>query len=242
MLEMLAPAEVVIAFALVFVGVLIQGAIGLGFALVAVPTLLVLEPQAVPATPLLLALPMVLTMTVRERRAIDLQGFGLITAGRIPGTLAAVVLLELVASTAVAALVGGLVLVAVAASLLQPEFEVRGRHRVLAGFVSGVMSTAGGIGGPALALAYQRSPGPELRATLAVAFAVGLLMSLAALAAAGEMEAGHLTLAAALLPAVLLGLWVGPLVARSLHEHWLRPAVLAFAGAGGAAGIVQAIA
>jgi hypothetical protein len=67
-------------------------------------------------------------------------------------------------------------------------------------------------------------------------------MSLAALAAAGEIEAAHLTLAAALLPAVSLGLWVGPSSRGASTSTGFGLPYWPFAGAGGAAGIVQAIA
>ena len=76
-------------------GAVIQGSIGFGYALVAVPAMVLLLPWAVPVTPLFLALPMTLLMSAREWRSIDLSGFALITAGRLLGTVAGVVLLVL---------------------------------------------------------------------------------------------------------------------------------------------------
>ena len=60
-------------------GAVIQGSIGFGYALVAVPAMVLLLPWAVPVTPLFLALPMTLLMSAREWRSIDLGGFALIT-------------------------------------------------------------------------------------------------------------------------------------------------------------------
>ena len=74
-------------------GAIIQGSIGFGYALVAVPAMVLLLPWAVPVTPLFLALPMTLLMSAREWRSIDLSGFALITAGRLLGTAVGVVLL-----------------------------------------------------------------------------------------------------------------------------------------------------
>ena len=74
-------------------GAVVQGSIGFGYALVAVPAMVLLFPWAVPVTPLLLALPMTLLMSAREWRSIDLGGFALITGGRLVGTVAGVVLL-----------------------------------------------------------------------------------------------------------------------------------------------------
>ena len=47
-------------------GAVIQGSIGFGYALVAVPAMVLLLPWAVPVTPLFLALPMTLLMSVRN--------------------------------------------------------------------------------------------------------------------------------------------------------------------------------
>ena len=88
-------AVVAIISLAVVIGAVIQGSIGFGYALVAVPAMVLLLPWAVPVTPLFLALPMTLLMSVREWRSIDLSGFALITAGRLLGTVVGVVLLVL---------------------------------------------------------------------------------------------------------------------------------------------------
>lgn len=72
----------------VALGAVIQGSIGFGYALLAVPAMALLLPWTVPVTPLLLALPMTLLMSTREWRSIDMKGFALITAGRLVGTVA----------------------------------------------------------------------------------------------------------------------------------------------------------
>src|SRR5215213_3083838 len=51
-------------------GAVIQGSIGFGYALVAVPAMVLLLPWAVPVTRLFLALPMTLLMSAREWRSI----------------------------------------------------------------------------------------------------------------------------------------------------------------------------
>src|ERR671921_244174 len=65
---------------------IVQGAIGFGYALVVVPTLLLVAPAAIPVTPLTVATPMVFVQAVAERRGLDLGGFARLTAGRLPGT------------------------------------------------------------------------------------------------------------------------------------------------------------
>src|SRR4028118_284277 len=107
----------------VAVGAVIQGSIGFGYALVAVPAMVLLLPWAVPVTPLLLALPMTLLMSAREWRSIDLGGFALITGGRLVGTAAGVVLLVVAPKGYLSVLTGLLTLAAALRRLLPPAFK-----------------------------------------------------------------------------------------------------------------------
>lgn len=232
MADLSAPQLAILAVAVAAGGV-IQGSIGFGFALVAVPAMALVLPEALPATSLLIALPMTVVMALRERRSIDVQGFAWITGGRVLGTLAGVWLLAAVPTGSLSALLGGVIVAAAVISALGPEFEARRRTRFAAGVASGVMGTAGAVGGPALALVYQRQPGPVLRSTLAISFVVGVAMSLAALGVAGRVETWHGTLALELLPALVIGLAVSRITARYLDARWLRPVVLTFAASSG---------
>ena len=122
-------------------GAVIQGSIGFGYALIAVPAMVLLLPWAVPVTPLFLALPMTLLMSAREWRSIDLGGFALITAGRLFGTVAGVVLLVLTPKGYPSVLTGLLILTAALGSFLKPTFEVNKRTRLAGGVASGVVGT-----------------------------------------------------------------------------------------------------
>jgi uncharacterized membrane protein YfcA len=214
-------------------GAVIQGSIGFGYALVAVPAMVLLLPWAVPVTPLFLALPMTLLMSTREWRSIDLGGFALITAGRLFGTVAGVVLLVLTPKGYLSVLTGLLILTAALGSFLKPTFEVNKRTRLAGGVASGVVGTVAALGGTPLALVYQDRSGAELRSTLAISFVVGIAMSLVGLGLAGQVEGRQVILALHLLPCMLVGLWVSWWVVERLDERWLRPAVLTFAAAAG---------
>ena len=214
-------------------GAVIQGSIGFGYALLAVPAMVLLLPWAVPVTPLFLALPMTLLMSAREWRSIDLGGFALITAGRLLGTVAGVVLLVLAPKGYLSMLTGLLILTAALGSFLKPTFEVNKRTRLAGGVASGVVGTVAALGGTPLALVYQDRSGAELRSTLAISFVVGIAMSLVGLGLAGQVEGRHVLLALQLLPCMLVGLWVSRWVVERLDERWLRPAVLTFAAAAG---------
>ena len=226
-------AIIVIISLAVAIGAVIQGSIGFGYALVAVPALVLILPWSVPVTPLLLALPMTVLMSAREWHSIDFGGFFLITAGRLLGTVGGVALLVFVPGGSLSTLVGLLILAAALASFLRPTFEVRNSTRLTGGIASGVVGTVAALGGTPLALVYQDRSGAELRSTLSISFVVGIAMSLAGLGLAGKVEWRHFALAAELLPGMLVGLWASRWVVKRLDERWLRPAVLAFAAVAG---------
>jgi uncharacterized protein len=232
---LLVALEAVLVLVAVAAGALIQGSIGFGYAFVAVPVMTLLYPEAVPTTPLLLALPMTMLMTARERRSIDVTGFFLITGARALGTVAGVALLVFVPANFLSILVGLLIVSTSFVSFLRPSFEVDNKTRLIGGMASGITSTAAAIGGPPLALIYQDRSGAELRSTLAISFVVGIIMSLLGLALAGKVEGWHLVFALQLLPGLLVGLWASRWVVKHLDERWLRPAVLAFAAVAGLA-------
>ena len=217
----------------VAIGAIIQGSIGFGYALVAVPALVLLLPWSVPVTPLLLALPMTVLMSAREWHSIDFGGFFLITAGRLLGTIAGVALLVFVPGGSLSTLTGLLILAAAIASFLKPSFEVRNSTRLTGGVASGVVGTVAALGGTPLALVYQDRSGAELRSTLSISFVVGIAMSLIGLGLASKVEWRHLVLALELLPGLLIGLWASRWVVKRLDERWLRPAVLIFAAVAG---------
>ncbi|MGF1473130.1 MAG: TSUP family transporter [Rubrobacteraceae bacterium] len=217
----------------VFAGAAIQGTIGFGFSLTAVPTITLLRPEAMPVTVLFLALPMTGFMALRERRALNAPVFAWITGGRIPGTVAGAALLAAIPEGFLARFLGVLVIAAVLISFAGPSFKPTRIAQLSGGLVSGVMSTAAALGGPPLALVNQRSSGPALRSTLALSFLVGVFMSLAVLWIAGRVEVWHLLLAFKLLPGLLLGLLASRWLAGYLEAQWLRPVVLSFAAVAG---------
>ncbi len=237
----LAGWQAAVALLAVAAGATLQGAIGFGFAFVVVPAFTVLRPEAVPVTPLLLALPLTGWMAYRERQGIDLRGVAAMTAGRAGGTVAGAWLLTRLAARPLSVLAGAAILGAVALQSRRRSFQPRRGQRVVAGFVSGAMGTTAALGGPAMALAYQGSPGRELRPTLALGLFVGILLSLAVLAVAGEVAARGVALAAALAPGVAVGLLARRRLAPLLDGDRLRPAILLLAGLFGLAALLRGL-
>jgi uncharacterized protein len=77
----------VVAIAVV-IAALVQGAIGVGFALIVAPIAAMIEPQLLPGSILVLMVPLNAYVAWRERGHFDLRGAGWITVGRVAGTFA----------------------------------------------------------------------------------------------------------------------------------------------------------
>ncbi len=210
-------------------GALVQGAIGFGLNLVVVPVVAVLEPAALPASMIIMALPMTAGSALREREHIDRSGVLWTTLGRLPGVVAGAWLVTALAAETLALVIGGCVVLAASMSALTPPPRVRPVSAAIAGLVGGLMGTASSIGGPPVALLYQGQPGPVLRSTLGAAFLIGTVLSLGALALAGAVATWHVWLGVSLMPCVALGLYASRWLLRWIDAGWLRPCVIAFA-------------
>jgi uncharacterized membrane protein YfcA len=225
----LTVAVVVVAFVAVLAGALVQGVIGFGMNLVAVPVLALVEPDALPAVAVMLGVPLSLTMLAHEHTSVDRRGVAWVLVGRVPGTVLGAWIVTVASNGALSVVIGVSVLLATVLSAWAPPVPHTRATVAAAGVVSGTTGTAAGIGGPPLALLYQHHAGPVIRSTLAATFFLGTILSLALLGVAGEIGWGHLLFAVLLTPAALVGGRFSRRFARHVDAHWLRPAVLVFA-------------
>lgn len=235
------PLAFVLVLVVVAVGAAVQGTVGFGANLLVAPVLAVVDPDAVPVTPMLLVLPLALAMVRREHHGVDRGAVGWLMLGRLPGTAIGALVVAAVSATTLSVLAGVGVLVAVATSLLTAHVPITPATTVAAGVTSGALGTATSIGGPPMALLFQHREGAELRSTLAAAFALGTVVSLAALAMAGVVDADHVLLAVALLPGTAAGVLASSRLTHLVDGRWLRPAVLAFAAVTAVVAIVRGL-
>ena len=212
----------------------VQGTTGVGFALIVAPILALLAPDLVPASLLMLMLPLNVYVAWREWGALDRSGATWITAGRFLGTFGGLWLLTALRSSLLNSLIGAITILAAIATLVAPSFTPDRRALVAAGVITGVTETATGIGGPPLAMVYQHQGAATLRSTLASCFLVGQLMSLALLATAGRVSASHFETALMLVPPLAVGAIVSRLIHHRVDGHLLRLFVLTFAIISGA--------
>jgi uncharacterized membrane protein YfcA len=110
---------------------------------------------------------------------------------------------------------------------------------VIAGATSGFTGTATGVGGPPMAITYQNSDPLAARATLALFFGVGAVMSLVGLTLSGEVGARQWQLALLLLPGVIVGFAGSNWLSGHLHGDRPRRFILALCAASAIALIVE---
>lgn len=237
----LSAGDLALLAAVVFAGGLAQGTIGMGVGILVAPVLSIVEPQAVPATIILLAMPLTVLMSIRERAHIDGRGFWLMTLGRVPGVVGGVFLVTALSGSAITVMSGSVILVAVALSVVHAAPAATDTNTFVAGTASGLMGTAAGVGGPPLALVYQAREPAVVRSTMAMSFMVGTWVSLAGLGVAGELSWWKLRWAGILLLPMLFGFAVSIVLTARLHTPWFRPAVLTFAAVAGAAAVVRGL-
>ncbi|WP_248579858.1 sulfite exporter TauE/SafE family protein [Nocardioides sp. InS609-2] len=221
------------------VGAFAQGTTGLGFALILAPVVGFIEPLWLPVIVLVLMIPLNVYVLHRERHALDWSGVGWITVGRVFGAVVGLWVLIAVPGDGLNLLIGGSTVLAVLATLLISPFRPGSPALISAGVLTGVTETATGIGGPPLALVYQHHPAATLRSTMAACFLVGEILSLALLAGAGRVSLHQLLIAAALMPALLIGAWLSQTTHHRVEGPMLRGIVLAFALVSGVVLIVQ---
>jgi uncharacterized membrane protein YfcA len=233
MLHGLSGAELLLAFIIVTSAAAVQGSLGFGFNLIVVPLLALLDFRFVPAPVICVSLALALLTARRDRRGMDIEGIRLALMGRIPGTVVGILTLRTATSGDMGLIVGMLVCLAVALSAYGLPIKISTLTLLIAGVISGFMSTTVAIGGPALILLFQHEPGGYVRGTLSAYFAVGALMSLIALAAVEQFGEIEFYLGLSLMPGVLAGFAISKYMSEWVDRRYLRPAILFVSGVAG---------
>jgi len=223
----------------VLVGSLVQGAVGLGVGLVGSPIAAMLDPASMPGGMLVASTVLPLFTLATEWRHVDLRGSGFAIGGRLAGTIIAVWLLGGMSPRALGLSVGVMVLVAVALSATTLKIAATPATLVGAGAIAGVTSTTTSIGGPPLALVYQHAPGPRVRATLAMFFAIGSAFSLGSLAVAGRLDAHEMVVGLVSVPFVAAGFALAGPLRRYLDRGHTKSVVLVVAALAAAVLVVK---
>lgn len=231
--------QVVLANLIVLAATAVQAATGIGFALVAIPLLALIDLAFVPGPSVFVMLFLALFMTTAGRAVIVREELLPVGGGVIAGAAVAAVLLAFLDLANMAPFFGALILAAVLLSLTGLHLSLTPRNLVGAGAVAGLMGTLSGIHGPPLALLYQRSDPEKARAMIAAIFTVAYVASIAALASAGYFGVKQVILGTALLPGFLLGYLLARRYLVLKNPAAFRRGVLAIAAASAVALILK---
>jgi uncharacterized membrane protein YfcA len=220
----------VVADLVLMVGATIQGTIGFGTNLIAAPILVLIDRNLVPVPIILVSLVVNVLVARRDRGDHPWRMMRWPILGQIPASVLGAAAVAVVSERGLDVLFGLLVLIGVGLSAIGRHPRPTRRVSLGAGAASGFMATTTGVGGPPMALVYQRETGPQLRAALTRFFGLGSVVAFVPLLLFGQVEAADFARALALTPGVLAGFYLSRYVARRLDHGWLRPVVLAVSG------------
>lgn len=228
----MSPADYVLIGVTVFAATALQASIGFGMGMLAAPIIALVDPDLLPGTVIMLALVVTVLVTIRERVDLDLRGAGWALVGRIPGSIAGVLLVVALPGPGLSLLVALAVLSGVVFSLKGWTPAPTRTHLMAAGAASGVMGTATSIGGAPMALIWQKLDGARLRGTMSAFFMVGSAVSLGGLALAGTITHSILMLVLWMVPVVLAGYVASRHLNRFLDQARLRRVALTVSALG----------
>jgi uncharacterized membrane protein YfcA len=209
--------------------------------MVSVPLLTLVNSDFTPIPQVMLAFPLTIFMVLRERQHIDLRGAGWVLSGRLPGAIAGVALLGILAQRTLDGMIAGIVLLAAVAMAAGWSVQQTRKNQFIAGVASGISGTTSAIGGPPLAFLYQHSSGERLRSSLAAIFSVGITINVTALAVAGRISRDDVMTAAILLPALAFGLYSSRWITGRVKDATIRRGIMVVSAFAGAALLIQTI-
>lgn len=217
-----------VAVGAVAIGACIQGTLGFGLGLIAAPVLALVDKDLIPGPLLLIGVATTTTVFLRERGSVDWRGMKWAIVGRVAGTGIGAWAVVAFSKDALIVALSLSVILGVVMSVAGWNFRPTTPSLIGAGTLSGIMGTLTSIGGPPMALVYQKESAQRLRSTLAGFFLIGATLSVASLFAGGEFGWHEFRLGLALIPGLVLGLGTSRKMARFLDNRYTRPAVLGF--------------
>jgi uncharacterized protein len=227
----------------IFVAAFIRGFTGFGLAVVGVPLLsLFFAPAEIVPSIMILAILAGLQLLPKIWSSVDWKLLLPTVLGAAIGTPLGTWLLAGVPANVMRVLIGVAVLAASFAVQLGFRFARRPHGGVSAGFgvVAGLTGGAAAMPGPSVIFLFLAVPIAHEagRASLILFFQVSAMMSAVSAAVAGLLELHSLILGAMLVPAMLVGNWLGDRVFdKASAKTYRRVVVLLLAGLGAVAAI-----
>jgi uncharacterized membrane protein YfcA len=230
----------------VFLGSMLSGMTGFGFALIAVPLLtLVLAPQTVVPMVRLQSLLTGTLVVLDARRWLDLPRVWLLIVASLVGLPLGVYLLTVWNTDTLKVFIGSVTVLFASLMLLGANIQLGEGPLVKApvGFVSGVLGGSTGMAGPPMVIFFSSRAVEKqaFRANLALLFAVQNVFSIPLYAAGGVLTRGVLVSTIVLLPALLIGAPLGIRLSQRVNEVVFRKVALLAVIATGLVAVVSGL-
>jgi uncharacterized membrane protein YfcA len=222
-----------LAFFIITAGCVVQGSIGIGLGLLGAPLLVLVEPRLLPGPLLFCSLVLTTLVTYRDWHGVHFGDLGWALPGRFIGTAVALLVLRVVAPQSIGLFVGIAVLAGVGFTATGLHLPPRPASLLGAGALAGFFGTTTSVGGPPMALIYQREPGPRIRGTLSAFFVVGVIVSLIGLHFVNRYGTEEIRLSLLVAPAAVLGFFLSRRSAQWVDQGRTRIAVLVASAAAG---------
>lgn len=223
------------------VGSALQTSAGIGFGMISVPFLGLMDLAWLPAPVLQANLLLSVAMVARGRGSLDLSEAPPLFVGLAIGTGLGATVLALIARESLGILIGVLICLVVVVSVAAPPLPLTRRTILAASTVGGATGIITVMHAPPLIVLYQREHPEKVRATMGAVFVTGCLMALASLWVAGLYGAAEVRAGLVLMPGVVLGFLLGRVIAGRVPAVAARLAMLTVATAGGLALIVRSL-
>ena len=218
---------------LIFIGSSVQGVLGFGFAVIASPIVVQVEPLLVPQLLSLLGLPLAIRIFIREKSKVDFVSVKPLIWGRLLGGPLGLYLLFLLSEKYLSISVGGIVFFAGIASYFGWTVNKTSINSLIAGTLSGVFGMIAAIGGPPVALLYRNSEPEEFRPSLNSVFTIGIVITLTLLAFTGRIYLDHIYMFLINIPFVFLGIRLSSVLFSKISQKAIATSVTYFSIASG---------
>jgi hypothetical protein len=167
-----------------------------------------IEPSYVPGPVLVLGWILSVIMVMKQRHGLNWRRVFPAIVARLPGSWCGVLLLVSISSWQLSFLFGAVLLVATWLSWRSYTLTITTKNMIVAGFFSGLLGTTTSIGGPPMALLYQRENRLVARNEIAAFFLVGTPLSIALVVFSRGFELLMFPFVMKMLPGVLGGVWL----------------------------------
>lgn len=225
----------------VAIGAVLQTSTGMGFALIAVPVIGLIDLAYLPGPFLFANLLLCSSIAIRERRALVVRELKPIAGGMIVGSSLGALLLMQFPAERLGVLFGLFILGAVALTSLSPRVPLRPRNVLIGAVGSGFTGTAAAMHGPPLAMVYQHERPEKVRATLALAYVYGILLAFTTLHLTGRFGVAEMSMGLTLLPGAAIGYGIGRLLVGRISCKTARTTMLSISALGGAALLAKSL-